>query len=332
MKNGISAHTEIIVKEACRRGIKATTMEDISKDIAILELNGHRELICQSCSNRSGSVTYKVFTNKALATNMLEQLGFPVPATIYTDNLNRILGFLKKHGKIVIKPVCGVQGSGVTPNITTAAQVNKAVRFAREQKGSAGMRRVVCQKHIDGQEVRLLVLDKRIVHAVQRFAAQVVSDGVSSVAQLIEKKNDLAPAGRQVKWGEKMSEMLSEQGLNLQSVPERGRKVGLAAAVNAHLGGTVVDVTNVISEAVKCEAVRVAKLFDASVVGIDYITPDIKSSIGKIIELNSVPDLTLHLQPTRGRKRNPARDIVDMLFPETVADSFDCNGKTADKT
>ncbi|MFH1353931.1 MAG: hypothetical protein ABIH36_01460 [bacterium] len=332
MQNGISAHTEIIVKEACRRGIKATTMEDINRNIAVLELNGHRELVCQSCSNKSGSVTYKIFSNKALAINMLEQLGFPVPATLYTDDLNMILRFLEKHRKIVIKPVCGVQGNGVTPNITTPGQVARAVKFAREQKSSAGERRVVCQEHVDGQEMRLLVLDKRIVYAVQRFAAGVASDGVSNVEQLIKSKNDSAPAGRRVKLGEMVSEILSKQGLDLESVPEKGRQVVLAAAVNAHLGGTVVDITNTIGETIKSEAMRVAELFDASVVGIDCITPDIKSSIGRIIELNSAPDLTLHLQPTRGDKRNPARDIVDMLFPETVADGFNLNGKTADKS
>ena len=46
--------------------------------------------------------------------------------------------------------------------------------------------------------VLVLVLNKKIVYAVQRFTAQVVGDGVSSVEQLIKKKNALAPAGRQV--------------------------------------------------------------------------------------------------------------------------------------
>jgi cyanophycin synthetase len=55
---------------------------------------------------------------------------------------------------------------------------------------------------------------------------------------------------------------------------------------------------------------------------------------GAVIEVNAAPGLRMHLAPARGRKRNVAKPIVDMLFPQGVSHDIPIvavtgtNGKT----
>jgi cyanophycin synthetase len=40
----------------------------------------------------------------------------------------------------------------------------------------------------------------------------------------------------------------------------------------------------------------------------------------RILEINSVPGIGIHIAPGRGQPRNVAAFIVDIIFPETVAE------------
>ncbi|MDP3997522.1 MAG: ATP-grasp domain-containing protein [Candidatus Andersenbacteria bacterium] len=312
----IGPSTKLIVEEAQRRGINALSFYPANPNFVCLETSGHHEYIYYSYNNRLGKVTASIFLNKIMTTTLLRRGGFTVPEEIFTDSEEEIIDFLKKHKRIVIKPADLLWGKGITVGISQPEQVVPALAYAREF--NSRQNKIICQEHIDGYEYRVLVIDQKHIFTARRIPAHVVGDGTKTVGQLVEAWNDLVSDDRKLKQTDLADRLLEEQGAGWDAVPGAGRLVYLSNVANAHAGGTVVDATDEIGDEVKAGALAVAKHFDTSVVGIDCITSDIRKKMGCIIELNSTPDITLHHNPTKGKPRDVAGAIVDMLFPETV--------------
>src|SRR5690606_25484396 len=68
-------------------------------------------------------------------------------------------------------------------------------------------------------------------------------------------------------------------------------------------------------------AERIAALMGLDICGIDLIASDLKTPLAKnggaVIEVNAAPGFRMHLEPSRGKSRNVAAAVVDMLFPPT---------------
>lgn len=317
MKKNKDATTDLIAREARSRGISAQPVSTVAPDVLCLQRGSQREFVYYSCTDQLGHITFKLFFKKFLSGPLLKEAGFPVPDELVTSDSNGIKRFLKKHGRIVIKPLDSVWGQGVTPGITKIGQIPSALSLARSFNKAEKEREVVCQQHIDGTEYRILVINKQRVFVVERIPAHVSGDGLKTVRELIESQNASVREERKVITDKMVLQLLDEQGFTTKSVPPKNAKVFLKQVANAHAGGTVHDATEIIGKQARKIAVSIAKHFKAPVIGIDCITPDITKTIGYVIELNSTPDLTLHHYPTEGVARNPAGAIIDMLFPET---------------
>lgn len=308
----------MVLAEAWRRGISPRVFDEFYRGFYQLEFRGHREFGYFSSSQGEGYVAHRVFTLKALTTAFLREGGFPVPAEIFTDDLQAAAAeFLQQHKKIVVKPSRGTGGAGVTPGIMNAEQLEAAFAAARAATLEPGERRVVCQQHVEGRDFRVLVIDQRHVFAMERVPAHVVGDGKHTVAELVAARNVAFPISYHIRLDDRAMSFLEDAGVRVEDVVKLGQRVTVAPVANAHAGGTVHDVTEAVHPGVKEMAIRVAKYFRIPVVGIDWIASDIQQPGGKITELNSTPDLTIHHFPDSGEVRNVVGTFVDMLFPET---------------
>ena len=65
--------------------------------------------------------------------------------------------------------------------------------------------------------------------------------------------------------------MLKEQGLRIDSIPEKGQQVFLRENSNVSTGGDSIDVTDDIHESYKQLAVDAVEVLGASISGIDLI-------------------------------------------------------------
>ena len=74
---------------------------------------------------------YDLADNKLASYSLLEQLGVSQPETLVVKSPEDAQRLLDKYGTIVIKPVDGAHGRGVTTGITQPDQVGPAI-----QKGS----------------------------------------------------------------------------------------------------------------------------------------------------------------------------------------------------
>lgn len=314
---GYDSTTDIVVQEARRRGIDIALFPDLQPNIVCLQLGNHREFLYYSSTDLLGRVKFKIFLHKAMTTELLRRGGFPVPDEVFTSSLEEAAGFLAMHGNVVIKPFDSVWGQGVTPGIMQAAQLPGAFAYARRHTADQEENRVICQRHIEGEEYRLLVVHQQHLFAVHRIPAHVVGDGTHTVAELVTDWNQGVTPERRVEVTERVRGLLAEQGWREDSVLPQGARVFLKQVANAHAGGIVEEAGAMVGEAARATALSIARYFDVPVVGVDCITDDISRSIGVIIELNSTPDFTLHHNPTVGEPKDVAAVFVDMLFPET---------------
>src|SRR5690606_40839049 len=86
-----------------------------------------------------------------------------------TDDRAALQKFLKKHGRVVVKPARGEQGRGVAVGLDKIEDAERAIEAAREVSD-----RVLVEACFDGQDLRLVVIDFRLVAAAVRRPPMVV--------------------------------------------------------------------------------------------------------------------------------------------------------------
>ncbi|MEA2523399.1 MAG: cyanophycin synthetase, partial [Thermomicrobiales bacterium] len=166
----------------------------------------------------------------------------------------------------------------------------------------------------------------QLVAVAERVPAHVVGDGIHTVSQLIEITNADPRRGvghekvlTRITVDTQALETLERQGVRLDDIPAEGQVVQLKQTGNMSTGGTSIDRTDDIHPDNAELARQAAMVVGLDIAGIDFIAPDISSSVrqtgGAIVEVNAGPGFRMHTHPTEGHPRHVGRAVVDMLFP-----------------
>jgi cyanophycin synthetase len=222
---------------------------------------------------------------------------------------------------VVVKPQDGNQGRGVATNLTTREQVLGAYEAAVKES-----RCVLVEHYIPGNDYRLLVVGQKVVAAARREPAQVVGDGLRTIAELIKLVNsdprrgdDHATSLSKIRLDAVSLAVLTEQGYTPASIPPAGSVVLVRRNANLSTGGTAIDVTDRVHPEIAARAVDAARVVGLDVAGVDVVACDISRPLeeqgGGIVEVNAAPGLRMHLEPSIGISRPVGEAIVDLLFP-----------------
>jgi cyanophycin synthetase len=256
--------------------------------------------------------------------------GFPVPQGEVVASLAEALQLAQEIGyPVVLKPVAGHKGMGVTAGIQTPEELAFAYEVAVAALSPEEPIRLILEKHLQGTDFRLLCVGGRFVAATERRPASVTGDGRSTIGQLIEQANrdparwdtPTSPLGP-IQWDEAMERFLAEQGLTVDSVLEPGRTVYLRKVSNLSAGGVSRDVTATVHPDNVVLAQTIAQQFSLVCLGIDVIAPSLErswkeGSLG-IIEINAAPGVLMHQKPAIGAGVDVPGAILDHLFPKTA--------------
>ncbi|MFM8803665.1 MAG: cyanophycin synthetase, partial [Planctomycetia bacterium] len=310
--------TRSIVDAAVARGIPARRLTDGS--LVRLGIGAKQRRSIAAETDRTGAVAESIAQDKELTRTLLAEAGIPVPEGRPVVDAADAWAVAEEIGApVVVKPRYGNQGRGVSVDLSTREEVEKAWSVAREEST------VVVERFVAGGDYRVLVVGGKVVAAARRHPPTVVGDGRSTVRQLVERVNedprrccDHAGALSPVRIDEVALAVLAEQGLAPESVPAADHTVLLRQNANLSTGGTSEDVTDVVHPEVAARAVEAARIVGLDVAGIDIVTADITQSLesqrGVVIEVNAGPGLRMHLEPTVGTPRNVGAAIVDTLF------------------
>ena len=306
----LNVYARIIVDEARRRGI-AVEVLDGEAGYFSLTLGG-RSIVCrESLSELTNAVAMSRCDDKRITLRLLAAAGMSVPEQQPACDAEANRQFLQHHGSIVVKPAHGEQGMGVAVNLSTEEDMQAAIATAGRVSEE-----VLLERYARGHDLRIVVINYRIVAAAERRPAHVTGTGEHDVRTLIEKQSRrrrAATAGEsQIPLDEETMRCLRQQGLELDQVLPPGQMVRVRETANLHTGGTLHDVTEQLSDKLRRVAEKAARLLDIPVVGLDLIVPDPAGEEYVIIEANERPGLANHEpQPTAER-------FVDFLFPQTA--------------
>jgi cyanophycin synthetase len=280
-----------------------------------------RKRVMETSTESTGAVARMLSSDKLATATLLRSQGIATSEPRAISSEQDVQQAVKALGfPLVVKPRSAGKGMGVTVNITSQTQLAAAVQDAA-QVGHG----LIIERHIVGDDHRLLVVGGRFVAAAKRLPAEVCGDGRRSVRELIAELNLDPRRGmrferllEQVLIDEEAERYLAAAGLEPDSVPADGQRLRLRSAGNLSRGGTAVDVTEQVHPDNRRMAERVAQLVGLDVAGIDFLTTDVgrswRSTTCAILEVNSTPGLRPHL--SANPQREVVAPIIDHLFPK----------------
>lgn len=306
----LNPYARIIVKEARRRGIQ---VEVTDAEGGFFRLShGGRSVHCrESLSELTSGVAVSICDDKAVTRRVVERAGVTVPAQMEAGDREALAAFVKQHGSVVVKPARGEQGRGVAVGLESIEDIEGAIATARTISD-----RVLIEQCAPGEDLRLVIIDYRLVAAATRRPARVFGDGQSTIRTLIERQSRRRAAATggesRIPLDEETERCVRLAGFGLDDVPPAGLEVPVRKTANLHTGGTINDVTDQVHPALVEAAIAAARAIGIPVAGIDFMvrSPDQPEYV--FIEANERPGLANHEpQPTAER-------FIDLLFPQSI--------------
>lgn len=332
--------TETLIKEAEARDIPWMPLG--ARAMIQLGYGVHQKRVQATLSDYSGILGVELACDKEGTKQILRDAGVPVPRGTVVNYLDDLETAIEDVGgyPIVIKPLDGNHGRGITIDINNWEDAEKAYDMAKDVS-----RAVIVERFYRGRDHRVLVINGKLVAVAERVPAHVIGDGTSTVQELIDQTNLDPNRGdghdnvlTKIVLDRTSMDLLQRQGYSLNTVLNSGEICYLRATANLSTGGIAVDRTDDIHPENIWLAQRVAKIIGLDIAGIDVVTPDITQPLrdvdGVIVEVNAAPGFRMHVCPSQGLPRNVAAPVMDMLFPNSksgripIVSITGTNGKT----
>ncbi|BBK32503.1 cyanophycin synthetase [Stella humosa] len=312
--------TRYQIRAAERRGIPHARM--FATAPVVLLGHGRRQRRIVAASNeRTSNIGESIAGDKRYTSQLLASVGLPVPRQMSVGSVAEACAAAEAIGfPVVMKAARVDKGRAVILDLQSAEAVADAYRRL-ERFGH-----LLVEKHVEGEDHRLLVIGGRMVAASRRLSARVTGDGRHSIGELIEITNRDPRRGERdfyrpmvrIRADEEVTVQLAEQGLDLDAVPVAGRVVRLRANANLSTGGTGQDVTGIVHPDARRAAEVAARVIGLDIAGVDLMTTDISRSPAEtgaaICEVNLSPGLGPHL--TAPGSPDVLAAMLDHLFPD----------------
>lgn len=352
------AESEAFIRTAQRKALGPSTASlvnaGIARDIPWMRLNEYsliqlgygkyQKRIQATITSETDYIATDLASDKKATNRILGDLGLPVPRQISATSAEDAVKAAKRIGfPVVVKPLDGNHGNGISINLMTAEAVTEAFDFALANNKRG--RTIIVETFIEGLDHRMLVIDGKLEAVSKRVPGHIVGDGTHTAAELIEIVNSDPRRGvghekvlTRLELDKTAIEHLAEVGYDENTVLAEGEVVFLRSTANLSTGGTAVDVTDIVHPDNRNMAERAIKAIGLDIGGVDFLTADISQSYkdipAGICEVNAAPGFRMHVAPSEGKPRDVSGAVMDMLFPAgtpsrvPIASITGTNGKT----
>lgn len=312
--------TAAIVNAATDRGIPHIRLNE--GNLVQLGYGAAQRRIWTAETDKTSAIAEGIAGNKDLTKTLLKACGVPVPEGEVVDSPEAAWDAAEDIGvPVVVKPLDGNHGRGVSLELTERADIEAAYKVA-EAEGSD----VIVERFIPGDEHRVLVVGGKLVAAARGESLWIVGNGRDKVTKLIDDQLNSDPRRGEaeefpletivLEREPTMRLLLERQGLNGESVPAEGHRV-----LVQRNGNVAVDCTDDVHPDVAYQCGLAARAVGLDIAGIDLVVQDISKPLapqrGAIVEVNAGPGLLMHLKPAEGLPRPVGKAIADHLFDET---------------
>ena len=306
----LNPYARIIADEALRRGIWVEVLDAETGEMRLT--HGGRSVITrESLSEYTSAVAMCRCDDKRRTRRLVSEAGITVPRARLATFDEGDYNFLTEVGEVVVKPTRGEQGKGITVGVTAdngPEELAGALARARQQYPD-----VLIEQRVQGDDLRLVVIDGRVVAAALRMPPEIIGTGEHIIRDLIaaeSRRRSAATGGEsRIPLDDLTEATVAEAGWTLDDVLPQGTRLRVRRTANLHQGGTIHDVTAVVNAELCRVAVTAAEAIGIPVTGIDLLVPDVTGAEYAFIEANERPGLANHEpQPT-------AAAFIDFLFP-----------------
>lgn len=299
-------------------------------------------------SSKDAHMAQKIQRDKWTTNTIIDRLNLPTHKWQIVRTKQEIEEIWDKFEKpVVIKPTGLTAGSGVSVGIETLQQAKDAFEYAKE-KVQGGQRpswqkKIMIEEQIKGEDYRLLVIDGVLEVVTKRIPAFITGNGKNNIEELINienqnpKRDIKNPAHilKPIVIDKPLLQFLNDQGLTLESIPQKDEKISVRKVASMSQGGITEDFTDKVGNEIKILAESIARSIHAFTLGIDVICQDISKPLtkdnGSILEINTMPEAYLNLYPVLGKQREYVADrYVDRLLSNNICKKFVLIGQTKD--
>lgn len=320
--------TQILLFDALQKGVTVELLDETDQFLK-LTCNGRVEYVKNAnMTSKDSYIVPLMMENKTVTKKVLAKAGYRVPSgKEYNSKEKAELDYARFAGKgIVVKPKSTNYGLGISIFKDGASfddyKEALAIAFLEDTD-------VLVEEYLSGTEYRFFVLNGETLAIMQRTPANVVGDGVQTIQELVEEKNQDALRGTHhraplelIQLGDIERLMLKEQGYRTDSIPSKGDCIYLRENSNVSTGGDSIDATDEVHESYKRLAEGAVETLGAKICGIDLIIPDKDLPATKssqhygIIEGNFNPAMHMHIYPYEGASRRLTTAVLEYLYPE----------------
>lgn len=313
--------TQLLMRESIKRGINVEVIDRADNFIS-LKKDNHIEYVKQATkTSKDNYVTVLMMENKVVTKKILDKNNIKSPKGDEFFSLDEAIKKAHKYVNkaIVVKPKSTNFGLGISifkegPKVE---EIEEAFKLAFEHDNT-----VLVEEFIKGKEYRFLVIGDKVPGILHRVPANVVGDGKSSIRELVQEKNKSSLRGKgyktpleKINLDNNAKLFLKHLGKDFDYVAEKDEIVYLRENSNISTGGDSIDYTDLIPEKFKDIAVESAKAVGANICGVDMMIEDYKDEDSNyaIIELNFNPAIHIHSFPYKGKEREIAKEILNIL-------------------
>lgn len=319
----LHSNQRYVVEEMLARGIKVELI-DLDKELIKATYKNHTEYILDRNASIMPYSLSMILGDKFLTKNLLKAENFSIcdgcvfnpwqteSAIIYAS----VLGY-----PVTLKPVFGSHGDDVYVNIESEDELRAIINKLNFEEP------FIVERYFAGKEYRVFVTKKGDFAVLHRDPAHVFGDGKHSLSELIEKENNVRKKRLNSLCPLVVDDIsmryLQKCGIDLQYVPPKDKKVYLRDTSNVAKGGVCENYTHKVHSSVIKICKKLLKVFGKlPYAGIDFMSKDVskpqRAKDYAIIEVNTIPGVSMHMKPGIGEPENIPKMLVDLIFPETT--------------
>lgn len=272
------------------------------------------------------STTRSITTHKQLTKELLSYHGIPVPkGALFTDLQSAQEYFSTCHYPLVVKPVTGSYGRGITVDVRTGETFLEAWHDAQQFHQG-----VMVEEFLAGLDIRVLIIGGAAACALLRVPAHVVGNGRDTITTLVDKKNRERMANWRLCKAPIIPDTYTEryllrQGYTLAGVPAVGEVVFLHLKANIGTGADSIGITESIHPGLLGLAEEAAEALGVhDFLGVDLLVEQLDAPPQRqrcvVLEVNTKANIINVQYPLFGEPVHAAQLLIDHHFPEEMRD------------
>lgn len=286
----------VLAEEAKKLWLKVIVISE-NKNLFYIKSDNKEVLFKSTDFWLSSSLWIKLSGDKELSYEILKRNWIPMTNTLHLgiDELSS-LDSTDLIFPVIIKPVSEAHWNWVMMNILNMEELKEKLILSFKK-----YERMIVQKQIEGSEYRLLVLMWKVILSINRIPASVLWDWEKNILDLINQENDnnilrwswYSKALTNIIIDDELISYIWKQWMNLKSIPTFWNMVKLRWTSNIWTWGTMIEVSDIVSDDIKRIACKSAKVLWLWIAWVDIITTDISKPLNDtwwiVLEVNDTP-------------------------------------------